>query len=247
MKKEMKIYKFMSAYELRRILEGETLKKYTEWSCLALSDAKGFCFFPETIHLSASCLDDSCYEDDYERQEWEVGIDGIYENNLKNWIDADILVEFENNGLEFEDACGVYPDPWYTAVQADELCTCMYNRNVLKPIRFAFIFHEKFKWHDISMAEKAFKKMSVHKTKVSVSYIKPEWFLYIDRQNFSFLIPEDLRYTLFYMEIKGCSTQAKEWIQMNQEWLSKISKDRNIHVEIYNAILDEIEYQAINN
>ena len=49
------------------------------------------------------------------------------------------------------------------------------------------------------------------------------------------------------MEIKGCSTQAKEWIQMNQEWLSKISKDRNIHVEIYNAILDEIEYQAINN
>ena len=79
-----------------------------------------------------------------------------------------------------------------------------------------------------------------------------EWKLIVEGKDVSHLIPEDLKkypmktygtYTSWHFEnwqevfedyIDGM--MCEQWIKKNKSWLRKISKDPEIHIEIYNQI-----------
>lgn len=112
----MKLYRYMSSVEFRKLMNGETLVN-TSYHWGERTSSRGFCFLGE----------DSVGYSPIEAFDFLSGI-----------VTADYLVEFEVH-KQMQRSSGIYANPFGSfgsTIGITEWCTTEYNRHDLEPLRY---------------------------------------------------------------------------------------------------------------
>lgn len=119
----MKVYRYMSLTEFKRMLWGENIVGKERFN--AKTNSQGVCFLPERI--KGSVEDGTNVEFDPIEAFWF----------LYGIVSGDVLVEFEAEEDSFNHTYGNYAEPnTYQDMVIGELCIPYYNRDICKPLRY---------------------------------------------------------------------------------------------------------------
>ncbi|MFR2774847.1 MAG: hypothetical protein ACLTBR_03340 [Anaerostipes sp.] len=137
----MKFYRYMSLEEFDKLTRGEELVNLENFAETKNSTAVGFCFLPEWTIASGYAED--VYTDEYEEMWYELDAVEMHSvlNTTSIFDEEKILVEFEGDKNLFHKSEASYVNPFTqtldSGISVEELCATRYNRDILRPIRYA--------------------------------------------------------------------------------------------------------------
>ena len=130
----MRLVRFMGLTEFEKLMRGETLYNTTNWKKRNQSGSVGFCFFPLT--------------DKHD----------VYWALEKLWyiVDHSVCVVFECTDItKLNKSFGYYVSGWCTSECYNEYCVTVYDRTIMKPVKYTFseIPSEYAIWYDVAEEE----------------------------------------------------------------------------------------------
>lgn len=139
----MKFYRYMGMDEFSKLTRGEELVNLENFAETKNSTAVGFCFLPEWTAASgyiedicSGCCEEAWYELDAVEMHSVLNTTFMFDQE-----DFKILVEFEGDKNLFCKSKASYVNPFSPTLDSgifvEELCVTKYNRDILRPIRYA--------------------------------------------------------------------------------------------------------------
>ena len=139
----MKVYRYMSDKEFFACNSGLDILPYQK-KYKARTTSKVFCFLPEIVTFHGQYGDGTPYTQRTDAEHCYSFLSGIVTN--------DVLVEFDAPETFFRKSEGIYADPysdsWNDFIEMEELFCDFYNRDVLKPLRYAVFQKGEAVWYE---------------------------------------------------------------------------------------------------